>query len=411
MSQAISGVIIGGGNIYSSPATKHEFLAITTNKFTYKVVQSANQIITSTPVGRTVNNSDGTISLAFTDDITISPNTNYIPGVVQRSYDDNTHTYTVTATDAEPIDGLVQDGWSVVYQPGTTSLEFYPNPDFTGTAIHSDNLQGNILIGGMLEVSNESGYAEPSQNSDILKFKNIFITSVGEGFLGSCRGLTYVELPNLTSAGACLLWDCRSLTSVELPNLTSVGETFLYRDDNIRSIECPKLKSIYVNTYESMGEASSSSPMYFVDFGYITNANEPNFYYAQVMVLRADTVPTNFTHSLLSEPVLYIVPSALVDTYKSKVRSQDVVTALEKSPFADGKTVCGNNMKTEYGAIPDSDAGLYDYMLLYSDEKQKWESLDKISIQGYIDTGKYQNFFVFYSKLTRERGYTINTRV
>ena len=92
MSQAISGVIIGGGNIYSSPATKHEFLVNTTNKFTFKVVQSANQIITSTPVGRTVNNSDGTVSLALTDATTISPNTNYIPGVVSRSYDDNIHT-------------------------------------------------------------------------------------------------------------------------------------------------------------------------------------------------------------------------------------------------------------------------------------------------------------------------------
>lgn len=84
-----------------------DFTVATSDKFNFKVVQSANQIIISTPAGRTVNNSDGTVSLALTDTTTISPNSNYIPGAIQRSYDDSTHTYTVTATDAEPIDGLV----------------------------------------------------------------------------------------------------------------------------------------------------------------------------------------------------------------------------------------------------------------------------------------------------------------
>ena len=148
------------------------------------MVQSANQIITSTPVGRAVNNSDGTISLALTDTTTISPNTNYIPGAVSRSYDDSTHTYTVTATDAEPIDGLVQDGWSVVYQERPNDNVFYSKADYTGTSVRNDKLQGNILIGGMKVVSaGENGDNFPSGNKNILKFKNSFLTSAGDSLL------------------------------------------------------------------------------------------------------------------------------------------------------------------------------------------------------------------------------------
>ena len=368
MSQAISGVIIGGGNIYSSPATKHEFLVNTTNKFTFKVVQSANQIITSTPVGRTVNNSDGTVSLALTDTTTISPNTNYIPGAVSRSYDDNTHTYTVTATDAEPIDGLVQDGWSVVYQETPEDSEFYSKADYTGTSVSDRELQGNILIGGMKVVSTyEYSYSAPMRNNNILKFKNSFLTSAGSSLLENCSGLTSVELPNLTSAGDSLL---------------------------------------------ELVEGNYSSPINFIDLGHLTKTFDRSiFLYTRVMVFRADTVPTNFTKSLLSDPVLYIVPSTLVDTYRSKVRSTDYVTALEKSPFADGKTVCGNNMKTKLGnadfsdtaetedEIPDSSTTA----LVYRPSTQtngSWE----YSPMGDVLNGE---LFSFWSKLTEVQGYTM----
>ena len=363
MSQAISGVIIGGGNIYSSPATKHEFLVNTTNKFTFKVVQSANQIIASTPVGRAVNNSDGTISLALTDTTTISPNTNYIPGAVSRSYDDSTHTYSVTATDAEPIDGLVQDGWSVVYQVKPNDSIFYSKADYTGTSVDNDKLQGNILIGGMKVVSTaENSYNMPMDNKKILKFKNSFLTSAGDYLLRSCSGLTSVELPNLTSAGDYLL-------------------SFVY--------------------------GNSSSPINFIDFGHATKINSNSiFHYTRVMVFRADTVPTNFTSSYLSDPVLYIVPSALVDTYKSKVRSNDYVTALEKSPFADNKTVCGNNMKTEYSmSVKPLDimtTGTHTF-LTYDDNSWSYNTWSSDS-HGAPDKGC---FFHFLSKLTEEMGYTI----
>ena len=339
-----------------------DFAVATSDKFTYKVVQSANQIITSTPVGKSINNQDGTISLILTDDTTVSPNTNYIPGTISRSYDDNTHTYTVTATDAEPIDGLVQDGWSVLYQKNPNDSVFYSKANYTGTSVSNVKLQGNILIGGMKVVSaDENRYNPPADNKNILKFKNSFLTSAGNSLLRSCSVLTSVELPNLTSAGDYML----------------------------------------------DGVGNSSSSINFIDFGHLTKTSYNNsFYYTRVMVFRADTVPTGFTESRLSDPVLYIVPSALVDTYKSKVRSRDYVTALEKSPFADGKTVCGNNMKTRYNNadfsdIPDPSTKV----LVYRPNTQtngSWEYSSKKDVSN-------SKLFSFWSKLTEEMGYTIPT--
>lgn len=377
-----------------------DFTVATSDKFNFKVVQSAYQIINSTPVGKTVSNSDGTVSLALTDTTTISPNTNYIPGTIQKSYDDSTHTYTVTATDAEPIDGLVQNGWSVVYQ---LEDEYYSNSNYTGHIGSSENLQGNILIGGMGS-NNAVGY--PKRVNNMSKFKNTFVTNAKGTFLLSCGNLTYVELPNLTSAGDSLLQGCENLTHVELPNLTSAGIQFMHICYNLRSVETPKLTTLSGNQYQL---GSSSNLMYFIDFGYTTNIAKGSFYYTQVMVLRAETVPANFAQSKLSDPVLYIVPSALVDAYKSKVRSKDYVTALEKSPFADGKTVCGNDMETSYVYGTDGETlGLDEEDMLWFDGIH-WQY-----VSGSVDTPASKiaggpSGFYFLSKLTKERGYTIPT--
>ena len=205
--------------------------------------------------------------------------------------------------------------------------------------------------------------------------------------LRSCSGLTSVELPNLTSAGDNLLGSCSGLTSVELPNLTSGGKYLLY----------------WV-----------TGNFNFIDFGYATKLNVANR--VQVMVIRADTVPSDFAQSNLSDPVLYIVPSALVDTYKAKVRSKDYVTALEKSPFADGKTVCGNNMKTAYfygndGENPGLGEGI---MLKYYGHWDSWDyitdfSTTSVNRMARAPQNPGNEGYVFLSKLTKERGYTIPT--
>ena len=391
-----------------------DFTVATSDKFNFNVVQSANQVINSIPAGKTVSNSDGTVSLALTDDTTISPNTNYIPGTIQRSYDDSTHTYTVTATNAEPISGLVQDGWSVVYQKNPSDSDFYTNADYTGTANPNKTLQGNILIGGMQSNSDNSYWAYPNGADKILKFKNTFITSAGDSFLSNCTSLTYAELPNLTKVGKYCL-SRAAMTSVELPNLTKAGIEPFNGCPNLCSVELPKLTKFCGILLPS---SSRSSPLYFIDCGYATNIDPTVFRYSKVIVLRADTVQTNFEQTQLSNPVLYIVPADLVNTYKAKVRQGaatdggDVVTDLESSPFADGKTVCGNNMKTAYvygttGETP----GLGEGTMLWFDGVD-WQYVPSY---GHSFTSKTARLpedsmlsgFYFLSKITKEQGYTI----
>jgi hypothetical protein len=392
-----------------------DFTVATSDKFNFRVVQSANQTIHSTPAGKTVSNSDGTVSLALTDTTTISPNTNYIPGTIQRSYDDSTHTYTVTATDAEPIDGLVQDGWSVVYQKNPSDGHFYSNADYTGTANPNEALQGNILVGGMQSYSDSSSLAYPNIADKILKFKNTFITSAGAGFLADCTSLTNVELPNLTEVGEECLGHSM-ITSVELPNLTRAGAYLLNGCPNLRSVELPKLINLGEHSLDF--NVSESHLAYFVDCGYITDIIPTIFRYTRVIILRSNTFPTNFEQTQLSTPVLYIVPSALVDTYKSKVRQGDalyggdVVTALESSPFADGKTVCGNDMKAVYiygrtGETPDLGEGT---MLWFTGTS--WSYVPHFSSSFASKTARLPedsqlSGFYFLSKLTKEQGYTI----
>lgn len=391
-----------------------DFTVATSDKFTYKVVQTANQIINSTPAGKAVSNSDGTVSLALTDTTTISPNTNYIPGAIQRSYDDSTHTYTVTATDAEPIDGLVQDGWSVVYQKAPGENNFYFNNKYTGDYVEDYKLQGNILIGGMQKYST-SGFGYPGMDShNISKFKNTFITSAGTNFLSSCESLIYAELPNLTKATGFSFLYKALVAYVELPNFVNAGPYLLQECKNLRSVELPKLTTADVGLLSGV-DMSKSSPMYFVDFGYITeNISVSALMYTTVIVLRADGVPTGFRQSNLSTPVLYIVPSALVDTYKAKVRSTDYVTALEKSPFADGKTVCGNNMKiTFYGGMDgeemeDLGDGNELHYRIFGDEWHYTYDTNPRQVMRAPENATGAGFY-FLSKLTKEKGYTIPT--
>lgn len=390
-----------------------DFTVATSDKFNFRVVQSANQTINSTPTGKTVSNSDGTVSLTLTDTTTISPNTNYVPGTIQRSYDDSTHTYTVTATNAEPIDGLVQNGWSIVYQKNPSDRYFYPNADYTG-AINQNNLQGNILVGGMQSYSSSSTSTYPNNVNKILKFKNTFITSAGSYFLNGCSSLTDVELPDLTEVDR----DClrgTAITSAELPNLTTAGDNLLNDCTNIRSAELPKLRNL--GRHGLFTNTSTSSPAYFIDCGYATNINPTVFRYTRVIVLRVHTIQTNFEQSQLSDPVLYIVPSDLLEIYMSKIRRIDYVTVLENSPFADGKTVCGNNMKTVYN----NDVGTNDRVfpgegttLCYKNNVDKWEYVpEALTQQGDVQLAfdpsgpMYPTGFYFLSKLTKEQGYTI----
>ena len=217
--------------------TTGDLQVVSSDAWSFKITQTNHQTITAEPSSKVVTNTDGTYSPAISADVTISPNTGYIPGVIQKWADKSTKTYNIMASAAEEIAGMVENGWAKVYEDGAS---FYSDENYT-TKLSS--LSGDIVVVGMKNAdASSTNFSNGAlySNRNLTKFKNTFITSVGHDLLYGCTSLTSVDLPNLTSAGSALLYSCTSLTSVDLPNLTSAGSGLLYN--------CIKLQSIYLRS-------------------------------------------------------------------------------------------------------------------------------------------------------------------
>ena len=197
--------------------TTGDLQVVSPDNWSYNIVQTANQTISANPSAKIINHDDGTYSSALSFDVNISPNTGYVPGTIQKSADKANHVYTITATAAEEIAGMVENGYAKVYEDGKY---FYSDDKYTDEL---SSLSGNILIAGMknTDLSNMSPYRTPLYyNDNITKFKNTFITKMGDRFLQKCTSLTSVNFTNLTSAGDYLLGGCTSLQSVYLRSTT-----------------------------------------------------------------------------------------------------------------------------------------------------------------------------------------------
>ena len=272
----------------------------------------------------------------------------------------------------------------------------------------------------------------PYDNSKITGYINNYITTANI-LLYHADGLTHLELPNLTKITEGL--NCPKLSSLELPKLTSIGDskvrpdgTHLPSNDNsLRSIEIPLGTS---NTIVSSNDntdnvLTESDPCNFIFAKFMAcslsisdNISiEPTSFssYTRVIVntfeFKATTDITEsdfetaikpyFVQSKLTDPVLYVVSNSMVSLYKGLVRSNDIVLAIEDSPFADGKTIVNNNMKTAYNKYANTD-GIH---LVYDVDANIWSYQDPSS---YSLDGK--KVFTFSSKLTKEKGYTIPTK-
>ena len=201
---------------------------VSPDKWSFNLVQSDNQTISFTPVSKLIYDaSNKKYSSAIGTDVKIEPYTGYVPGTVKKSADTKTKVYTITATPAEEIAGMIENGYAKVYEDNT---DFYSDEKYT-TRLYS--LSGKILVAGMKETKMDSTPQPLYNNSKITGFKNTFVTSVENAFLSSCYNLTLVDLPNLTSAGDSFLMYCKSLTSVSSPNLTSAGDNVLYGCSNL----------------------------------------------------------------------------------------------------------------------------------------------------------------------------------
>ena len=227
-----------------------------------QVTQTAHQTITATPKFTTVE-ANGKYRSNFSADVSISANTGYSPGTIKKGTDSVNHMITVTASAAEEIAGMVEDGWAKVYEDGAS---FYSDDVYT-TKLSA--LAGDILVAGMKtgNLSNLSFLNSYLYNNKALtKFKSRFLTSAGNYLLYDCTHLTSVDLGNLTSAGNYLLYGCTHLTSVDLGNLTSADNSLLRG--------CTSLTSVDLGNLTSAGNflLSSCTSLTSVDLGNLTSA-------------------------------------------------------------------------------------------------------------------------------------------
>ena len=193
--------------------TTGDLQVVSPDAWSFKITQTNHQTITAKPSSKAVTNTDGTYSPAISADVTISPNTGYIPGVIQKGADKSTKTYNITASAAEEIAGMVEDGWAKVYEDG---VSFYSDENYT-TKLSS--LSGDIVVVGMKNAdASSTNFSNGAlyNNRNLTKFKNTFITSAGSNLLYGCTSITSVDLPNLTSAGSNLLYGCIKLQSIYL---------------------------------------------------------------------------------------------------------------------------------------------------------------------------------------------------
>ena len=338
----------------SSVSTTGDLQVVSPDNWSYNIVQTANQTISGNPSAKIVAHNNGTYSSALSFNARITPNTGYVPGTIQKSADKANHVYTITATAAEEIAGMVENGYAKVYEDG---VSFYYEDNYSDELY---GLAGNILVAGMknTDLSNKNFYSMVSHNNSITKFKNTFITGAGNNLLSKCSNLTLADLPNLESAGDSLLDTCSALTSANLHNLKRAGMNLLDGCTNLTSVDLTSLESTgnsvlgYSNTLTSVdlpnltsvgnGLLKSCSALTSVSLPNLTTAgtqllssctsltavgfpnlksvggtflsNSPKL---QSIYLRSATMCTLGGSTTLPSSVSIYVPASLIDSYKT----------------------------------------------------------------------------------------------
>ena len=194
---------VNGGKV-TGTMTGGDVIVQSADTWGIQVTQTAHQTITATPKFTTVEE-NGKYRSNFSADASISANTGYSPGTIKKGTDSVNHMITVTASAAEEIAGMVEDGWAKVYEDGAS---FYSDDAYT-TELSA--LSGDILVAGMKSGDVPIYNSHLSSNKALTKFKNRFRTSAGNSLLSGCTSLTSVDLGNLTSAGNFLLRDRKSV--------------------------------------------------------------------------------------------------------------------------------------------------------------------------------------------------------
>ena len=225
------------GKAVSGTATTGDVMIQSEKAWKVNVVQPEHARITAVPVAG-LTETGGAWKTTLSIKATIDADTGYIPGTISRSV--GTDTITVTATESTPVEGLVKDGWALVYMDGNGGC--YLDKEYKNFV---ETTSGNILVAGM-ENTEVSGHTEG--NDRITGYRNSLMTKAEDFFLQRCVNLSEVHVPNMTYAGrffcggtgltvatfenleTCEDWfleDCKALKSVTFKSLKKAGDRFL----------------------------------------------------------------------------------------------------------------------------------------------------------------------------------------
>lgn len=220
------------------PITSGDITIISDSEYRIEINQTEHQNITVTPKAIVYEDESLKYKSMFTIVASITADPGYNPGTIIKSVDEETHTFKITATPAENVSGIDEDGFVHLYQDGTN---FYTNSNYTNRFDASKSEK--ILVVGMKNTDFSGSYEFMNKWYNLKEFKNPYLTKIGFRFLRTAYNLHKVELPNLLSAGDELCLDCNSVESVDLTNLQTVGNYFLTKAVRLKSANLPNLTS------------------------------------------------------------------------------------------------------------------------------------------------------------------------
>lgn len=219
------------------PITSGDITIISDSEYRIEINQTEHQNITVTPKATLYEDESLKYKSMFTIVASITADSGYNPGTIIKSVDEETHTFKITATPAENVSGIDEDGFVHLYQDGTKFTD--SNYIIRFDASKSEK----ILVVGMKNTDCSGSNEFMDEWYNLKEFKNPYLTKIGHRFLRMAYNLHKVELPNLLSAGDDLCLYCNSVESVDLTNLQTVGKGFLIFAVRLKSINLPNLTS------------------------------------------------------------------------------------------------------------------------------------------------------------------------
>ena len=163
---------------------------------------------------------------------------------------------------------MLQDGWTPVYIVG---IEYYTTttPDDLNSfksVSSSDNIE-NLLICGYYNIDESTNKLVATEPTTLLgplssgytkNYQNKYIKKIDYHGFYACNALTTVDISNVTSIASYAIYDCGALTTVDISNVTSIASYAIYGNISIPYI------ILNNNTPPSLSNPSFSGSLLFL---------------------------------------------------------------------------------------------------------------------------------------------------